>query len=62
MEMNLFGTILLRSWRSPFHCQAGNRFRKKHGKSLAKPRSYGSPIDITVPACNSSWMKGTAGD
>ena len=54
------------SWRSPFlNCfvtKLENRFIKKHGKSLAKPRRYGSLIDRPAPAGIPSWMKGNDGD
>ena len=33
-----------------------NRFKSKHEKSLAKPRSYGSPNNVPAPSSIPSWM------
>ena len=54
------------SWRSPFLnrfiTKLEKRFLKKHEKSLAKPRRYGSPVKKPAPAGIPSWMKATACD
>ena len=44
MGMNLFGTVLVGDhyFLNRFVTKLENRFIKKHGKSLAKPRRYGS--------------------
>ena len=38
------------------------RFKSKHEKSLAKPRSYGSPNAAPAPSGIPSWMVHTSSD
>ena len=50
------------SWRSQvfnrFIEKLDSRFKSKHSsKSLAKPRSYGTPHGKPAPGCIPSWMK-----